>query len=113
MVRRLEANRRADLLGALERRQVQRAHDDALVGDTQPNAPAQLVGREQVAQGGGQRVDVNDLAVTHDAGRQLRAGGALDLDLAGARLDGGDVAWLDVEADDGFRFGVSHWAQAK
>ena len=100
VVGRLEANRGVDLLGALERRKVERAHHDALVGDAEAHAPAELVLGEQVAQRGGERLDVDDLAVADDAGGKRRGGGALDLDLARARLDGGHVAGLDVETDD-------------
>jgi hypothetical protein len=57
--------------------------------------------------------NIDHLAITDDTGGELRTGGTLDLHLAGAGLHGGDVAWLDVEADDGFRLGVSHWAHAK
>ena len=65
----LEADRRGDLLRVGQRRKVERAHDDPLVGDAEPYPPAELVLREQLAQHGGERVDVDDLAVAHDAGR--------------------------------------------
>ena len=96
----LEADRGVDLLGALQRRKVEGAHDDALVGDAEADALAELVLGEQVTERGGERVDVDDLAVADDAGGKRRRGGALDLDLARARLDGGHVAGLDVEAYD-------------
>ena len=96
----LEADRGVDLLGALERRKVEGAHHDALVGDAQAHALAELVLGEQVTERGGERLDVDDLAVTDDAGGERRGGGALDLHLARARLDGSHVAGLDVEADD-------------
>ena len=47
-----------------------------------------------------ERLDVDDLAVTHDAGRERRRSGALDGHLARASFDGGDVAGLDVESDE-------------
>ena len=48
----------------------------------------------------GERLDVDDLAVADDARRAAAPRGALDRDLTRTRLDGGDVAGLDVEADD-------------
>ena len=108
VVGRLEADGGADLLRPLERRQIERAHDDALVGDAQADALAELVGGEQVAQRRRESLDVDDLAVADDAGGQLGARGALDRYVAGPGLDGGDVAGFDVEADDRFCFRVPH-----
>ena len=96
----LEADRGVDLLGALERRKVEGAHHDALVGDAEADALAELVLGEQIAERGGERLDVDDLSVTDDAGGKWRGRGALDLHLARARLHRGHVARLDVEAHD-------------
>ena len=102
VVGRLEADRRADLLGALQRREVERAHHDALVGDTDAHPLGKLVSGEQVAQRRGERLDVDHLAVADDARGKLGAGGTLDGHVTGARLNRCDVSGLDVETDDGF-----------
>ena len=96
---RLEANRGGDLLGGLQRRQVHCPHHDPVVGDADAHALAELVLGEHVAQNRRERLDVDDLAVTHDAGRERGRGGVLDGHLARASFDGGDIAGLDVESD--------------
>jgi hypothetical protein len=55
---------------------------------------------EHVAKNRGERLDVDDLAVAHDPGRERGRGGALDGHLTGASFDGSDVAGLDVESDE-------------
>ena len=97
---RLEADRGGDLLGGLQRRQVDGPHHDAVVGDADAHALAELVLGEHVAQDRRKRLDVDDLAIANDAGRQRGRGGALDGHLARAAFDGGDVAGLDVESDE-------------
>jgi hypothetical protein len=57
---------------------------------------------EQLLQSDGQRVDVDHLAVTHDARGERSGGGTLDGNLSGAALNGGDVTRLDVETYDCF-----------
>jgi hypothetical protein len=84
-----------------QRRQVERAHDDALVGDAQAHAARQVVlgpeGLQRFREGG----HVGDLAVPQDAGAQGGDGAAgerhrpVDGDLAG-----GQMARVEVEADD-------------
>ncbi len=87
-------------LVALERRQIERAHHDALVGHADADALAEFVLGEQIAERGGESVDIDDLAVTDDARGKRRGRGALDLDLTRARLHRGHVARLDIEAHD-------------
>ncbi len=88
-------------------RQIERAHDDALVGHADAHALAELVLGEELAQDVGQRLHVHDLAVAYDAGGQRRHGGALDGDAA-AGLHRGDVAGLNVESNDVLGGGSSH-----
>ena len=100
--------RRADAHGLLERlvvgehRQVERAHDDALVRDAEAHARAEVVLGEERAQLVGERGRVRDLAVTQDAGRSCGHGALLDRELAvDVDLGGGEVARIELETDDG------------
>ena len=61
----------SSILGVVDHRQVQRADDDALVRDAEPDGGGQLVVGEQLAQLLGHRHGVRDLAVSHDAGTEL------------------------------------------
>ncbi len=106
VVLRVKAHGRRDLLGVRERRQVDGAHEDPLAGDAQAHALAELVLLEEVPQRLGERLDVGDLAVAQQPGRQRDARGALDFDgRARADLNRGGEAGLDVEAD----YGLSGW----
>ena len=68
----LEADRRVELLRVLDRRQAQGADDDALVGDAEPDPLGELVLGEEGAQGVGERVGVDDLAVLEGVGGEGR-----------------------------------------
>ena len=103
----LEADRRGDLLGSRERRQVQRAHDDALIGEAEAHPLAELVLGEHRAQNLGERLDVDDLAVADHPGRQRRGGSAFDGNPV-ARLHSRHVAGLDVKTDDLLGVRASH-----
>ena len=63
-------------LRVVERRQVERAHDDALVGDAEAHALGQLVLGEERLERLGERDGVGDLAVAQDAGPKLGDGAA-------------------------------------
>ena len=80
--------------------EVERAHDDALVGDAEAHALGQLVLGEERLERLRERDRVGDLAVAHDAGPELgdcaagQGEGAVD-----AHLGGGEVAGVELEAD--------------
>ena len=76
-VLRLEADRGVELLAARERRQLDRAHDDPLVGDAEAHALVQPCARGEALEGGGQRLHVGDLAVADDARLERRDSRAL------------------------------------
>ena len=98
---RLEAHGRVELLAIGDRWQLERTQHRALVGDAEAHALAQAAVLEQLAQRLGEHALVEHLALAHDVRRQRRAGRVLDDDRAiHARLHGGDVAGLDVQADD-------------
>jgi hypothetical protein len=99
----LELDGGGELLGVLDRREVDGAHDDALVGHAEPDALGELVVAEEAAQRGGVAFDVGDLAVADHARLERRGGRALDHEGAagGAGFDRGHQAGLDVEAHDG------------
>ena len=59
-------------LSSATTRQVERADDDALVGDAEAHARAEVVLGEERAQLVAERGHVGDLAVTQDAGAKLR-----------------------------------------
>ncbi len=97
----LGADRGGERLLVVDGRQLQRAQDRALVGETDPHAPTQPGLAEELVQRLPERPLVEDLALAHGVGRQRRAGRALDDDPAvDVRLHGRDVARLDVQADD-------------
>ena len=108
----LEADRRLELLGVLDRRQAQRADDDPLVADAEPHPLGELVLGEERLQRLGEGVGVGDLALVEGARRRagsIAAGDhlrrAVDRDLGR-----GDAAGLDVETDDGA--GLLAWSVA-
>ena len=72
MVGRAGAHGGIERLLVLDERQVERAHDDALVGDADAHAGAEVVVGEQGAQRLAERGGVDDLAVAQDAGTQMR-----------------------------------------
>ena len=81
--------------------EVERAHDDALVGDAQAHALGQLVLGEERLERLRQGDRIGDLAVAHDAGPKLGDSAAGQGDGAiGAHLGGGHVAGVELEADD-------------
>ena len=98
----LEANRRVDLLLVLDQRQPQGAHDDALVGDAEPDLLAELVLREERleasarASGSGTSPSRTTPGSSGSIAVRLTSSGAV-----AAHLGRGDAAGLDVEADDG------------
>ena len=59
-------------LRVVDRRKVERAHDDALVGDAQAHAARQVVLGEQRLERLGEGLRVGDLAVPDDARAQMR-----------------------------------------
>ena len=88
-------------LVVLERRQVERAHDDALVGHAQADALGQVVLLEERLQGLAERDGVGDLAVAQDARAKLGDGAAADGDVTvDADLSGRDVGGVEIEPDD-------------
>src|SRR5689334_6401039 len=91
---RLEADGHRELLGVVDLRQLEVAHDDLLVGDAEADAAGKVVRLEEVAQRFGERVDVRDLAVGDHAGRQLGADRAGDA--VGTDLDSGDELAVEV-----------------
>ncbi len=96
----LELDGGGNLLGIGERREVDRPHHDALVGDTQPHPLAELVLREQSPQNLREGVHVGDLAVANDARGKRRIGCVVDGDAAVRDLHSGDITRLDVEPYD-------------
>jgi hypothetical protein len=97
---RLESNGGADLLRVPQRRQVDRPHHDALVGDADTHALAELVLGKQRAQRLRKRIHVDDLTVTDHPRSQRRHRRSLDPTLARARLYGRDITGLDVKSYD-------------
>jgi hypothetical protein len=102
VVGRLLLDRRGEALGVLDHGQVERAHDDPLVGDAEAHAPRQVVGLEELAKRLGQGGRVGGLAVPQDAGPQRDDRALLDGHAAvDLHFGGGDVAGVEVEPDDG------------
>jgi hypothetical protein len=101
VVRRLGAHELLEQLGIVDRRHVERAHHDPLVGDAEAHLGAELGVGEQLAQLLGERQRIGDLAVAHDAGAQVgdralrHCDGAIDRDLGGR-----DMARVELETDD-------------
>ena len=92
----------ASAVVVVERRQVERAHDDPLVRDAEPHAVGQLVLGEHGPEGLGQCLRIGDFAVTQDAGPKRGDGPPLDEDGAVVvDLGGRDVAGVELEPDDG------------
>ena len=80
--------------------EVERADDDALMGDAQAHALGKLVLGEERLQRFGECDRIGDLAVTHDAGPKLGDSAAGQGDGAiGAHLGGGHMAGVELEAD--------------
>ena len=98
----LEADRRVHLLRVLDRRQTQRADDDALVADPEPHPLGELVSGEERLQRVGEPIGIEHLALVEDPGveRLDRRGGDLRGAVGAAHLGRGDAARLDLEADD-------------
>jgi hypothetical protein len=98
----MEAHDGVELLGRLDRRQVQVAHDDALVGHTDPHAAVQLVVAEELGERLGEGLHVGDLAVADDVGIQGRRGDRRDGEIVAVGDRGhGHGTRLDVQPDDG------------
>ena len=101
VIGRLHLDGGGERLLVLERRQVERAHDDPLVGDAQAHARGKPVLGEERLQRLRESGDVGDLAVAQDAGAKGGDGAALERHRAvGGDLGRGDVAGIEVEADD-------------
>ena len=93
---------RSERLGRRHDRQLQRARDDALVGDAEAHAVGQLVFGEERPQLLGQLHRVGGIAVTEDARGQLGHGSTRERNGAVRAGDGGgDVAGVELEPDDG------------
>ena len=86
----------------VERRQVERADDDPLVGDAEPDAVRAARARRRRLQRLGQGGRVGHLAVAQHAGTQGSDGAALERQRAvDVDLGGGEMAGIEVEPDDG------------
>jgi hypothetical protein len=92
----LEADGGGALVLVVDLGDVELADDDLLVRDAEPDAARKAAVLEEVAEPLGQGVDVGHLAVADHAGGEVEAGGTDDA--VGARLDGGHVAPVEVEA---------------
>ena len=99
----LEADGGLLLGGVVDRGQPQRPHDDALVGDPEPDPAARACGGEEGAEGVRERLGVGHLAVAEGAVRQLADGDLAELPGLSLHLGGGDAVAGDLEADDGLR----------
>ena len=101
VVGRLHPDGGGERLLVLQRRQVERADDDPLVGDTEAHALRDAVLVEERLQRLRQGGDVGDLAVAQDAGAKGGHGATLERHrTVDGDLGGGDVAGIEVEADD-------------
>ena len=94
---RLEADGGVALLLVLDARQLHHADDDLLVRHAEPDVLRQLGRRDEALEGLGEAVAVHDLAVGHEAGRQVEARAAHDATTLD--LGGGKVATVDIETD--------------
>ena len=102
-VLRLEAHRGVELLAVLDDRKIDRTHGELLVGHADANAPVQTaVVAVKALERCDQRIDILDLAVTHDARLERYGGRTLNGDAAtrNAHLGGVDADGIDVEADE-------------
>jgi hypothetical protein len=82
-------------------RQIERAHDDPLVGDPEPHALGQLVLVEERAQRLRQRRRVGHVAVAQDARGEMDDRAARERERAVAvHLGRGEVAGIELEADE-------------
>ena len=93
---RLEAHGHVALLAVLDRRQLDHAHDDLLVGDSEPDPLGKSRVCHEALDGRGQRLGVDHLAVPHEPGGQLGARGLLDA--AGRGDDARQEPAVDVQA---------------
>ncbi|CAB4882378.1 unannotated protein [freshwater metagenome] len=103
---RLEGDGCGKFLRIVERRQLERAHDDLLVRHTDPHAPREIRRlRVERAQGLAQRAGVCDLSLAHDARLKRLVAAALHDQSGRGHLDlrSGDAERVDVEA--GIRLG--------
>ena len=96
------ADGRVDLRRVGHRRDVDAAHDDLRVRDPDAHvAPEALVLAPEARQGGTDGLDVGDLAVAHDADREVDARRALEAhDAVDGDLGGNHAAGLDVQPDN-------------
>ena len=100
LVLRLEVDCRGELLAIAHRRQLERAHDGALVCDADSDSRAEPAVVEQLAQRLAESGAVDDLALANGIGGEGPHGGALDDDPAvDACFDRSHDARLDVESD--------------
>jgi hypothetical protein len=96
----LEANRRLHLLGVLDRRQAQRAHDHALVADPETHVLGELVLGKEAFQRFGEAIRIDDLPLVEDPGRERLDRGRADRRVAVLPdLGRRHAAGLDIEAD--------------
>jgi hypothetical protein len=98
----LKLDRSGQLLAIGHRRQLERAHDGALVGDPYAHALGQPLVAEQLAQYTAQIALIDHLALADGVGGERQHGGALgDYRAVDACLHGPDEARLNVEPHDG------------
>jgi len=92
----LEPHGGRDFFWILEWGQIDGAHHDPGIGNSDSDALGKLVLGEQVAQRRGQSLNIEDFAVTHDSAWKGHMGRALRRESGLAALDRGDVTRLDV-----------------
>ena len=100
----LEAHRGGELLAIDDGGQLERAQHGSLIGQADPHALAQTSVAEELAQRLAEGALVEHLALAQRVGCQRGAGGVLDGDPpVDVGLHRGDVAGLDVQADEAAR----------
>ena len=105
-------NRTADAIsfGVRQRRQVERAHHDPLVRDADADPPPSLCSENSLRRTAA-RLSMSTTSPSRTTPGASGATAARSTAIAaGTRLDGGDVAGLNVQANDCLPCGVSHEA---
>ena len=93
----LEANGGVALLLVLDARKLDHANDDLLVGHSEADALRQSGFGDEVLEGLGETVAVDDLAVADEAFRQFEACAAHDA--SALDLGGSEVTTVDIQPD--------------